>query len=152
MRISPRRAAYERRTLALNKHTNKHLGWRTTDRACDVRFHEADSRGMKLRLSDGNLIALRAIVAAGFIGAFLFALVLSAAPQLHERIHESTGVNHECAVTLLTSGNCSQILSGAIPIAPLPPRPACRLSQPGVQLVSLRLEFSLLEHAPPALS
>jgi hypothetical protein len=107
---------------------------------------------MKLRLSDGNLIALRAIVAAGFIGAFLFALVLSAAPQLHERIHQATGATHECAVTLLTSGNCAHTPFDAITIAPPPPQPASRFSQPGFQLVSPRLEFSLLEHAPPALS
>ena len=46
---------------------------------------------MKLRLATAKLIALRAIVTAGFIGAFLFALVLSAAPQLHERIHQPGG-------------------------------------------------------------
>jgi hypothetical protein len=107
---------------------------------------------MKLRLVDGKVIALRAIVAAGFIGAFLFALVLSAAPQLHERIHQPTGATHECAVTLLTSGNCAHTPSGAISVAPPPPQPASRSSQPGFQLVSQRLQFSLLEHAPPAIS
>jgi len=107
---------------------------------------------MKLRLSDGNLIALRAIVAAGFIGALLFALVLSAAPQLHERIHQPTGSTHECAVTLLTSGNCAHTPFDVITIAPPLPRPVSQFSQPGFQLVSPRLDFSLLEHAPPALS
>ncbi|HEX7517075.1 MAG TPA: hypothetical protein VF345_07285 [Chthoniobacterales bacterium] len=107
---------------------------------------------MKLRLSDGNLIALRAIVAAGFISAFLFTVVLSAAPQLHERIHQLAGATHECAVTLLTSGNCAHTPSDAITIAPPPPQPASRFSQPGFQVVSPRLEFSLLEHAPPAIS
>ncbi len=107
---------------------------------------------MKLRLSDGNSIALRAIVAAGFVGALLFTLVLSAAPQLHERIHQPTGPSHECAVTLLSSGNCAHTPSNAITIAPPPPQPASRFSQPGVQLVNQRLEFSLLEHAPPAIS
>jgi hypothetical protein len=107
---------------------------------------------MKLRLSDGNLIALRAIVAAGFIGALLFALVLSAAPQLHERIHQPTGATHECAVTLLTAGNCAHTPSDAIKIAPPLPQPASRFFQPDFQLVSPRLEFFLLEHAPPAIS
>ena len=106
---------------------------------------------MKLPLSDGNVIALRAVVAACFIGAFLFTLVLSAAPQLHERIHQATGASHECAVTLLTSGNCAHTPSDAT-IAPPPPQPASPLSQPGFQFVRPRLEFSLLEHAPPALS
>jgi hypothetical protein len=107
---------------------------------------------MKLRLNDGNLIALRAIVAAGFIGAFLFTLVLSAAPQLHERIHQPTSATHECAVTLLTSGNCTHTLANTITIAPPLPQPASGFSSSGFQLVSPRLEFSLLEHAPPAIS
>jgi len=107
---------------------------------------------MKLRLSDGKAVALRVIVAAGFVGAFLFALVLSAAPQLHERIHQPSGATHECAVTVLTSGNCEHTPCDAIAIAPQPPKPASALVHRHFQLVSARLEFSLLEHAPPALS
>ena len=107
---------------------------------------------MKLRLSDGNSIALRAITVAGFIGAFLFALVLSAAPQLHERIHQPGGATHECVVTLLTAGNCEHTPCDAIAIAPPPPKPASTPFHRHFQLVSERLDFSLLEHAPPALS
>ncbi|MEY2490734.1 MAG: hypothetical protein QOC70_2676 [Verrucomicrobiota bacterium] len=107
---------------------------------------------MKLRLNDGNLIALRAIVATGFIGAFLFTLVLSAAPQLHERIHQPTGATHECAVTLLTSGNCTHTPSNTITIAPPLPQPASCFFPSGFQLVSPHLDFSLLEHGPPAIS
>ena len=107
---------------------------------------------MMARLVDGKVITLRAIVAAGFIGAFLFALVLSAAPQLHERIHQPSGATHECAVTLLTAGNCEHTPCDAIAIAPRPPKPASAVFQRHFQLVSARLDFSLLEHAPPALS
>jgi hypothetical protein len=107
---------------------------------------------MKLRRKDGKLIAMRATVAAGFIGAFLLALVLSAAPQLHERIHQPTGATHECAVTLLTAGNCEHTPCDAIAIAPPPPKPAFALFHRPFQLISARLDFSLLEHAPPALS
>lgn len=106
---------------------------------------------MSLRLN-GNSVALRVLVAAGFIGAFLLTLVLSADPQLHERIHQLAGASHECAVTLLTTGNCALTPSAAITIAPPPPQLASRFSQPGFQLVSAHLEFSLLEHAPPAIS
>ena len=61
---------------------------------------------MSLRLTDGKGIALRAMIAAGCIASVLLALVLSAIPQLHEQIHGATSApNHECAVTLLTSGN-----------------------------------------------
>src|ERR1700694_3698350 len=107
---------------------------------------------MMARLVDGKVITLRAIVAAGFIGAFLFALVLSAAPQLHERIHQPTGATHECAVTLLTAGSCEHTPSDAIAIAPQPPKPASVFFPRHFQLVSAHLDFSLLEHAPPAIS
>jgi predicted NAD/FAD-dependent oxidoreductase len=107
---------------------------------------------MKLRLSDGQTIALRAIAAAGFIGAFLFALLLSVAPQLHERIHQPNGATHECAVTLLTTGSCEHTPFDAIAIAPPAPRPASALVHRHFPLASGRLEFSLLEHAPPAIS
>lgn len=106
---------------------------------------------MRLRLVDSKVIALRAIVASGFIGAFLFALVLSAAPQLHERIHQPNGTTHQCAVTLLTAGNCEHTPCDTITLAP-PPQPASAPFHGQFQLVSARLEFSLLEHAPPAIS
>jgi hypothetical protein len=107
---------------------------------------------MKQRLSDGNLIALRAIVAGGFIGAFLFALVLSAAPQLHECIHQPSGATHECAVTLLAAGNCEHTPCDAIAIAPQPSKPAFALFYRHFQVASAPLDFSSLEHAPPAIS
>lgn len=107
---------------------------------------------MKLRLGDGNLTALRAIAVGGFLGAFLFALVLSAAPQLHERIHHPGGTTHECAVTLLAAGNCEHTPCDASALAPRPPKPASALFHRHFQLASARLEFSLLEHAPPAIS
>jgi hypothetical protein len=107
---------------------------------------------MRLRLAGSKAVALRAIVAAGFIGAFLFAAVLSAAPQLHERIHQPDGAVHQCAVTLLTTGNCDHTPWDTIAPAPPPPAPAAAPFHRSFQLVSARLEFSLLEHAPPAIS
>jgi hypothetical protein len=107
---------------------------------------------MKLRPVEGKAVALRAIVAAGFIGAFLFALVLAAAPQLHERIHQPRSATHECAVTVLTSGNCEHTPCDAIAIAPQPPKPSSAFCHHHFQLVSALLGFSLLEHAPPAIS
>jgi hypothetical protein len=107
---------------------------------------------MSLRLRNGKAV-LRAIVAAGCVGALLFAVVLSVIPQLHEQIHGATGApNHECVVTLLTSGNCQHT-----PIAPLsvaPPAPPAGFAHVLVsfRLVSAHLDFSLLEHAPPAIS
>jgi hypothetical protein len=107
---------------------------------------------MSLRLNEGKLIAFRAMVAGAFISAVLLTLVLSAIPQLHERVHQtSSTANHECAVTLLTSGNYQHTVSDTIALAPPPPAAFARVFSP-FQLVSERLEFSLLEHAPPAIS
>ncbi|HSP46416.1 MAG TPA: hypothetical protein VLO30_10515 [Chthoniobacterales bacterium] len=108
---------------------------------------------MSLRPTDGKGTALRAIIAAGCIAAILLALVLSAIPRLHERVHTATGTpNHECAVTLLTSGNYQHTITPAITPAPpsLPTTFAHILTS--FQLVSAHLEFSLLEHAPPGIS
>jgi len=104
------------------------------------------------RLCDGKAV-LRAIVAAACIGAVLFAVVLSAIPRLHEEIHGQTGApNHECAVTLLTSGNYQHTPTIAISLAPPTPPTAFAHVFDNFQLVSAHLEFSLLEHAPPVVS
>ncbi|HEX8899112.1 MAG TPA: hypothetical protein VF751_10470, partial [Chthoniobacterales bacterium] len=95
---------------------------------------------------------LRVLTAAGCIGALLLALVLSAIPQLHEQIHAATGSpNHECAVTLLTSGNYQHTPIVEISVAPPPPTPFA-VAFASFQFVSAHVEFSLLEHAPPAIS
>ena len=110
-------------------------------------------RHMSLRLNDGKATALRAIIAAGCIAAVLLALVLSAIPRLHEQIHRATGTpNHECAVTLLASGNYQHTPTAAISLAPPAPPTAFAHTRASLQLVSAHLEFSPLEHAPPAIS
>jgi hypothetical protein len=96
---------------------------------------------------------LRILTAAGCIGALILALVLSAVPQLHEELHGVSGAaNHECAVTLLTSGNYQH--TPTVTISLLPPRPPAMFAHTlaSFRLVSTHLEFSLLEHAPPSVS
>ena len=58
----------------------------------------------------------------------------------------------KAGVTLVTSGNCAQTPSDATAVAPQPIKPAFALFDRHFQLVSARLEFSLLEHAPPVIS
>jgi hypothetical protein len=102
---------------------------------------------MKRHFGNGRSIA---ILAAAFFGLFLFTLVLCAIPQLHERIHQtSSSANHECAVTLLTSGNCQHTPQATICLAPPAPPKVFVPVQASFSLVSAHLEFSLLEHAPP---
>jgi len=91
----------------------------------------------------------RRLFALGIIGSFLFAFALSDAPRLHEYLHKTLGADHECVVTILLSGMCDH--SASVPPSALPPVVAWTsiivLQQ--FQLVEARLEFSLLEHAPP---
>jgi hypothetical protein len=107
---------------------------------------------MSLRLINGKT-ALRALIAAGCAAAVLLAVVLSAVPQLHEQIHDATAApNHECAVTLLTSGTYQHAPSAAISVAPPSPPTAFTHTSASFQSVTAHLEFSLLEHAPPMIS
>ena len=107
---------------------------------------------MSRRLFDGKA-ALRAIVAAGCLGAVFFAVVISALPQLHEQIHSATGSpSHECAVTLLTGGNYQHAPAPTISLAPPAPPTAFVHVLARFELVTAHLEFSLLEHAPPVIS
>jgi predicted metal-binding membrane protein len=108
---------------------------------------------MKLRLTHGREFVLRAVIVAGCLAAVLFALVLSAIPQLHEQVHGgSTTVNHECAVTLLTAGKYQHTVTPTICLVPPTPPAAFTRAPDSFFLVAARLEFSLLEHAPPAAS
>jgi hypothetical protein len=48
-------------------------------------------------------------------------LVLSASPHLHARVHsDANHVGHTCAVTIVTSGNCTHCPPTAVISAPVP--------------------------------
>ncbi len=93
---------------------------------------------------------LRALTATLLLGAVALAIGLASAPQLHDRLHQQPGGQHECAATLLAHGNVEHAPNDtfAVPAAP-PPQPAVFRFRPQAHL-ALRLAFSLLEHAPPA--
>ncbi|MFL6588715.1 MAG: hypothetical protein ACJ8M4_00935 [Chthoniobacterales bacterium] len=108
---------------------------------------------MSLHLSNGTGIAFRAAIATGSLVAFLFALVLSSTPQLHDQLHGATGAaSHECAATLLASGNYQYTRLAAVALAPPSPRRIFVPTLSSSPLVSPHLKFSVLEHAPPAVS
>jgi hypothetical protein len=85
------------------------------------------------------------------VAAFLFANVLSAAPLLHEKIHQPSA-QHECAVTLIASGKYEH--SDAPPLISAP-QPATQFSKiPALNPVWVAAPFfgaAIFEHAPPAL-
>jgi hypothetical protein len=95
----------------------------------------------------------RAFIAA-FVGvAFLWTLVLSVSPQLHERIHpDANRVDHSCAITLVASGNfnhsaCPQLVGSPALVDQFSSIPA--LTSQWVE--SPFLLARIFEHAPPAL-
>lgn len=93
------------------------------------------------------------ITAAIAAAAFVLAFALAAAPQLHERLHNiSDAVPHQCAVTLVSSGNCEHALAASPQCRPhfVPAGPA--LNARDVQTLPHALDSALLEHAPPSLS
>lgn len=94
-----------------------------------------------------------AAVALASLSAFLFALVLIAAPGLHAHFHEDAGhPQHECAITVVEAGTEA---GDAAPLA-TPPQPASHFATvPALKSVWVAAPFlnaCIFEHAPPALS
>ena len=100
----------------------------------------------RMKAHSGNFIA------AFVFAAFLWALALSASPQLHERVHpDANSAEHTCAVTFITSGSYDHSAYTPLIIAPVPTVQFSKipaLSPHWVQ--SPFLGASIFEHAPPA--
>ena len=95
----------------------------------------------------------RSVIAAFLSAAFLSALALSVSPQLHAAVHADSGQpEHTCVATLISSGQYDHSLpapisvgNGSLISSDIP----VRLALPAI---SLFLERSVLEHAPPVCS
>jgi hypothetical protein len=102
----------------------------------------------------GRLSGFRRLIAGSTCAAFLSALALSALPQWHELFHpDAKAPSHECAVTLIGSGNYQQATPGARLIAPAPALQFCFV--PALHPVWVASPFfgaRIFEHAPPALA
>src|SRR5438105_9718939 len=81
--------------------------------------------------------------------AFFVALTLASSPQLHEKLHKP-GSQHECAATLIASGNCEHSASPALvpELENAPNSPAFLPKR--FQFVVASVPSSIQEHAPPA--
>jgi hypothetical protein len=100
-----------------------------------------------------NSATTRASVAILASAAFLWALTLSASPQLHQRVHpDANRVEHCCAVTFVSSGNYDHSLDALHINAPvyLDEFRIPELTPLWVQ--PLFLVASVFEHAPPVLT
>jgi hypothetical protein len=92
-----------------------------------------------------------AFVAAFVSAAFLWALALSASPQLHERFHaDANRVQHTCAITFVASGSYENSANPPPVSAPAPSSHFSTIPHLDPQWVqSPFLGARIFEHAPP---
>jgi hypothetical protein len=94
----------------------------------------------------------RAFIAICLFAAFLWALALSASPQLHQRVHpDANRAEHNCVATMIASGSYNHaahppMVSALVPAVQFSKIPA--LTPSWVQ--SPFLGACIFEHAPPA--
>jgi hypothetical protein len=95
----------------------------------------------------------RAFVAVSVFAAFLWALALSSSPQLHQRLHsDANRVEHNCAVTMITSGSYDHAAQPPFVSAPNFNVQFCKIAELNPTWVRpIFLRAHIFAHAPPAL-
>ncbi len=94
---------------------------------------------------------MRRLIVCGLLSAFLVAMLAAVAPLLHEQLHaDASAPGHDCVVTLMSSGSCDHAAADAVSAAPVPQSPLVFAAAKLAVRAAGRLEFALLEHAPPA--
>ena len=93
----------------------------------------------------------RAFIAICVCTGFLWALALSASPQLHQCVHPDAGrVEHNCAATMIASGNYDHAAHPPLVSAQLPAIHFSKIPALTPQWVeSPFLGACIFEHAPP---
>jgi len=118
---------------------------------CATNRSKAKSRSMPcraLRIRSGWFGGATALLLAA---AILLMLVLSVAPNLHERLHPTAASLHECAVTLIASGSCHHTAAAPLMIAPATAAQFSRSPTLNrIWVASPFLGARIFEHAPPA--
>ncbi len=94
----------------------------------------------------------RAFVAGLLSAAFLWALALSASPQLHQRVHrDANRAEHNCAVTMIASGSYDHAAHAPLVSAPVSAVEFSKIPALIPRWVqSPFLGACIFEHAPPA--
>src|SRR5438552_923267 len=94
----------------------------------------------------------RAFVASCVSLAFLWALEVSASPQLHQRVNKDANrVEHNCAATMISSGSYDHAAHPPLVGTPVPSVHFSKIPALTPQWVESRfLGASIFEHAPPA--
>ncbi len=95
----------------------------------------------------------RAVIAICVFATFVWALALSASPQLHQRVHKDANrVEHTCAATMITSGSYNHAAH------PLVGAPALVIHFSKIPALTPQwvespfLGACIFEHAPPVLA
>jgi hypothetical protein len=93
----------------------------------------------------------RSAIHLGLIGAFIFAIVLSVSPNLHERFHpDAKQAHHECAVTFIAAGNYDHAAPPPLFVrAFLPSQISDVATLSPVWVPSPFSSARIFEHAPP---
>jgi hypothetical protein len=100
----------------------------------------------------GSMIPRSSAFLAAFVSAaFLWALALSASPQLHARVHpDASQSEHSCAATFVASGSYNHSAHAPLVSAPVPVVQFATIPTLTPQWVeSPFLSASIFEHAPP---
>src|SRR5881275_1071263 len=94
----------------------------------------------------------RVFIATFVSAAFFWTLLLSVSPQLHARVHsDANRVEHNCAVTMIASGNYDHAAHPPLVSAPVPAVQFSKIQALTPQWVeSPFLGACIFEHAPPA--
>jgi hypothetical protein len=94
----------------------------------------------------------RGSIAICVFAAFVWALALSASPQLHHRFHtDANRVEHSCAATMIASGSYDHAAHPQLVSAPAPSVHFSKIPALTPHWVeSPFLGASIFEHAPPA--
>ena len=94
----------------------------------------------------------RAFIVICIFTAFLWALALTAFPQLHQRVHKDANrVEHNCAVTMIASGSYDHAVHPPLVSVPVPCVHFSKIPVLTPQWVeSPFLGACIFEHAPPA--
>jgi hypothetical protein len=84
------------------------------------------------------------------VAAIVLMLGLSAAPNLHERLHPTAASLHECAVTLIASGSCHHTAAAPLMVVPATAVQFSKiLALNPIWVAAPFLGASIFEHAPP---
>ena len=96
---------------------------------------------------------LRIALFGAALAGFVFAMLLAAAPGLHDWAHQDSGdAQHQCLATMLHSGACDDA-TPATPLTVIAEGPVEAAPEVCARVaLSLFLSCRSLEHAPPSVS